>query len=204
MQNPFACPDPLYSDIYMTYWMTPIRSTFCWVPAHKGHIGNEAADFLAKSGASSFHFSIPLARPMYRSKGVLKTELKRQLEAHLRSNWESAIANRPYTASLIPDYDSLTKYRRLSSSAFLVNRLISGHIQTRKYKRDKLNLDFSGMCPHCAVPDTSHHHVLACPALAPLRLQYLGHPDLTHLHMSDLLQDKNSLQALHNFLRSTL
>ena len=133
---------------------------------------------------------------MFRSKGVvLKTELQHKLKAHLRSNWETAIASRPHTASLIPDYDSLTKYRRLSSSAFLVNRLVSGHIQTRKYKKDKLNLDFSGICPYCAVPETIHHHVLACPALAPLRLQFLGHSDLTHLHM---------LSSLNDFLLSSL
>ena len=162
------------------------------------------ADFLAKAGASSSDISIHLHRPLFQSKGVLKTKLKATLQAHLQSTWEEAVATRPQTASLIPDFASLEAYRRLSSPAFMVNRLISGHIHTRMYKRDKLGLDFSGKCPNCAVPDTIQHHVLSCPTLAPLRQQFLGHSDLSHLLLSDLLYDKSSLMNLHHFLLLTL
>ena len=204
MHDPFSCNDPLFSEIYSAYWNTPVHTTFCWIPAHKGYNGNEVADFLAKSGASSSDLSIPLARQLYKSKSVLKTALRTTLQTHLQSNWEKAIASRPHTASLIPNYAALLRFGRYSSSTYAVNRLVSGHIPTRIYKRDKLHLDFSGRCPYCAVPDTIHHHVLSCPALAPLRSQFLGHPDLSHLLLSDLLQDRKLLQGLHDFLQSTL
>jgi len=128
LHNPFNCPDPLFSEIYTNYWSYPIRTTFCWIPSHKGLKGNGVADFLAKAGASSSDISIPLDRPLFQSKGVLKTKLKATLQAHLQSTWEEAVAARPQTASLIPDFASLEAYRRLSSPAFMVNRLISGHI----------------------------------------------------------------------------
>ena len=129
-----------------------------WIPAHKGYLGNEKADELAKKGSGdieSQNVNLPVPTAVWknalrkRSHRKMRARLK-EMPPHFRTVWRDS-----YTKSL----SRLGKDKLRAATQYLTGHCeLNYHLN--KYKPRSINK----LCPHCNMDDESINHFIGqCP-----------------------------------------
>ena len=124
-----------------------------WIPAHKGHEGNELADTLAKKGAREIQNITRPPIPKQTAYAALRERIKTHLTptAHMNQFWN------PDHAKKLQNLDR-THLRAAT-------QLLTGH-NTLNYHLHKINKASSPNCRLCGLEDETAKHLLTdCPAL---------------------------------------
>ena len=172
----------------------PHLVTFCHIPAHKGHTGNEKADWLANE-AAKLSYTIH-DQPTSDHKQRNKTQILNYLAQYSSQNWESFLTLHPNIKAIFPSKQSWINYKINSHSLHRVHNLLHGSIPCYQYLH-RLKVAYLGRCPICNVLDSPHHVIIVCPRFASQRTRLLQNPT----SISSLLTgSKELLYSLNTFL----
>ena len=166
-----------------------------WIPAHKGHDGNEKADSLAKKGSGnsdSTQVQLPVPKAIW--KGALRERTHRKMRdrwkdlppSHFKRVWRDK-----FTRSIL----KLGKKSLRSATQFLTGHCeLNYHIN--KYKPNKV----PKTCPHCLMAEeTINHFIGQCPKWS---YQRGGYFDSFYLSATDVA-DRFSLPRIVGYINST-
>ena len=143
-----------------------VSITLVWIPAHRGHAGNELVDRLAKKGAVTSNPTKCLSVP--KSKGFLRQEIKNAALADWEKEWKTqdhAQHCRSFYASPNPQKAAYAyKLARLELGRLV--RIVTGHNNLRFFQT-KIGLWTNPDCRLCGDgPETITHLINECPPLA--------------------------------------
>ena len=141
------------------------KLTIVWIPAHKGHRGNERADWLAKAGANSDDESRLV--PSFKSTAAIKSEIKEAVTSEWTKEWTmSTQAAHSKTFYSGPDHNKAKRVyglARLELGRFV--RIISGH-NNLNFFQEKIGLWHNPLCRFCGEgQETITHLISYCPPL---------------------------------------
>ena len=139
------------------------KVTLVWIPAHKGHTGNERADTLAKQGAQT-----PDPRKLINVRkphATVKAEIRRQVANDWQNEWtRSNQANHAKTFYAGPNPSKakfVYKLARLELGRFV--RIVTGH-NNLNFFQTKIGLANNPSCRFCMEGDETITHLLSnCP-----------------------------------------
>ena len=139
--------------------------TLVWIPAHKGHTGNERADVLAKAGSEGGD-QVEQVR-VNKPQGALRSEIRRCMASEWENEWGSLqTAHHSRTFYAQPSAEKakfVYKLARLELGRFV--RVITGH-NNLNFFQHKLGLTGDTQCRLCGEGDETVTHFLnACPRL---------------------------------------
>lgn len=126
------------------------KVTFCWIPAHVGIVGNEAADSLAKKGRAYPPPNIPIPY-----QDVLH-HIKQQLWSTWENTWHSTHSQLRKIKPSPLKYDD----RRCASEQRMLTRLRIGH--TRLTHSYLLERSHPPVCDYCGTRLTIEHILTDC------------------------------------------
>ena len=158
---------------------------FCWVPAHVGIKGNEAADKAAKQACNTLNSPIPYPDIKLAVKAFIKRKWQREWDGHCDNKLKQLKPCITIWPTLIP--------RKID---VIVTRLRIGH--SRLTHRHLLLAEDKPTCPHCLSSILTIGHLLTdCLGLRHLYRNYFhsSSPSLTNLLC------ENPHPALINFLK---
>ena len=197
LRNPWKTKDITIRRIYSMVKELPFTVTFTYVPAHKGHLGNELADQAAKNSANALSTLFP-RRPKSSFKNVISNRCLKIMDLR----WENRTLS-PILKLLFPDAITLNNFIKNTSTAPLTRYLASGHypLQNFLFSRKIVN---SPICPHCEtnLAETIFHRVLVCPTFSAPRVQLLLKLGYNPASTITILQSNcpDQLSALNTFL----
>ena len=197
LRNPWKTKDITIRRIYSMVKELPFTVTFTYVPAHKGHLGNELADQAAKNSANALSTLFP-RRPKSSFKNVISNRCLKIMDLR----WENRTLS-PILKLLFPDAITLNNFIKNTSTAPLTRYLASGHypLQNFLFSRKIVN---SPICPHCEtnLAETIFHRVLVCPTFSAPRVQLLLKLGYNPASTITILQSNcpDQLNALNTFL----
>ena len=137
-----------------------ITVTLVWIPAHKGHHGNERADTLAKRGATLDQPPLQVRKPL----SAVKAEIRAATYREWNNEWNSqSLAHHARSFYGGPDHNKaryVLKLARLELGRFV--RIISGHNNLRFFQT-KIGLSRDERCRFCDDgPETFFHFASNC------------------------------------------
>ena len=145
-----------------------------WVPAHRGHEGNERADVLAKRGAASNDAStaITVGKPT----ATVKAEIEEKVRLDWATEWlDYKHAHHTKSFYLCPNKQKaryVYKLARLEAGRFV--RIVTGH-NNLGFFQHKLGLQTSDKCRLCTDGlETFTHLIGTCPALWRASKEFFG------------------------------
>ena len=166
-----------------------------WIPAHKGHDGNEVADRLAKNGANNCDEPELVKLPIPR--GVCYAALRRK-----------TISEWCRTFAICPPKVFYTMWRDRFSRGLLkmskrdlrvATQILTGHADLNYHLR-KLNRDIAPTCSLCQEENETVEHVLArCPLLWELRVELFDSHATT---ITDILERHDISRLVKFMIRS--
>ncbi|KAL5259046.1 hypothetical protein ACHWQZ_G009499 [Mnemiopsis leidyi] len=129
-----------------------------WIPAHKGYLGNEKADELAKKGSGDNEAeSVTLPVP----RTVWKNALRQRSHRKMRERWKDmpphfrTVWRESYTKSL----SNLGKNKLRAATQYL-----TGHCELNYHLNKYKPKSISKICPHCSMEEeTMNHFIGQCP-----------------------------------------
>ncbi|KAL5262710.1 hypothetical protein ACHWQZ_G008195 [Mnemiopsis leidyi] len=129
-----------------------------WILAHKGYLGNEKADELAKKGSGDNEAeSVTLPVP----RTVWKNALRQQSHRKMRERWKDmpphfrTVWRESYTKSL----SNLGKNKLRAATQYL-----TGHCELNYHLNKYKPKSISKICPHCSMEEeTMNHFIGQCP-----------------------------------------
>ena len=139
-----------------------------WVPAHKGHLGNELADDLARQGASGTQAPVP-DQP-----GLPWPQVKKEVHSRFLAWWDDRWSTRTdcrQTKLWLPSTDSSRAFTTLQLNRrqfSLMVQIVTGHNYLRYHSGlvDSLPDDSDYLCRYCWEDDETSSHIVAdCPAM---------------------------------------
>ena len=138
--------------------------TLVWIPAHKGHFGNEEVDALAKSGAKSNNSCDKLHLPT--PQATLKAQMRDFFFRKWCHDWTTSLGAAHTKYFYYSPNPRKAKYvyklARLELGRFV--RLITGH-SNLNYFQHKIGLWSSPRCRFCAEDRETFWHLLqSCPS----------------------------------------
>ena len=147
--------------------------TVVWIPAHKGHIGNERADELAKKGTAENTPGRTLGVGM--PQATVKAAIRKAVYGEWQKEWSSmSTANHARSFYGGPNQGKaryVYKLARLELGRFV--RLITGH-NNLSFFQTKIGLHTSSTCRFCAEGlETITHFMTTCPRLGGARRDIL-------------------------------
>ena len=172
--------------------------TFCHIPAHKGHTGNEKADWLANE-AARLSYTIH-EHPSFDHKQRNKSQILNYYTQHLEKAWESFLSTHPNIKTIFPTKQSWTDYKNNTFSLHRVHNLIHGSIPCYEYLY-KIKIAYMDRCPICDVLDNPHHVILVCPRFATQRALYLQNQTSIPFLLTN---SKETVYSLNTFLNETV
>ena len=155
-----------------------LRATGCsvrlaWIKAHIGLEGNELADAAAKAGAEDemgINRYVHIRRPV--------CDRKADIKSAIWNRWEKRWIDDPqYTHTkhfLSRPNEGISKQILMHSKSTLSRliQIITGHNYLSKHQ-NKMDATINPMCRLCEeVPETFHHFITECPALAIKRREF--------------------------------
>ena len=143
---------------------TTARSvTLCWIPAHKGHIGNERADELAKLGASGrlgTHV-LQIRKPKIFIKNTIRDRIYEDWTTTWQADPQAQHAKSFYLGPCPTKAKYVYRLARLELGRFV--RLITGH-NNLNYFQHKIGLSTESNCRFCGeAPELFTHLITDCP-----------------------------------------
>ncbi|XP_036319943.1 uncharacterized protein LOC118734325 [Rhagoletis pomonella] len=155
-----------------------------WVPGHMGVAGNEEADHLPRTAASS----TPIGPDPFLAVGpnTIKEMLRRDNSKLRELHWLGTMGQRQ-AKSLLGGYN-LSRYRLLmdlpKEKLRIITGFLTGHCKLRGHLH-KLGIWSSDLCRFCdAAKETPLHLLMECDAVARRRYRSIGHvwPREEHIH----------------------
>ena len=198
--NPFS-PHPLVREVHR--WLRMLYSrgnqlTFCWVPAHVGVAGNEAADREAQAVVQRTNHVTPVPLP-YRDFYPYFASLLRD---RWLSSWRDITVNK---LRAIKGTVSVwgTSCRRNRYHEIILARLRLGH--TRLTHGHLMSGDPLPYCEGCIVPLTVSHILAECPEYLVQRRMCFGSDGVsTPVSLNNILRDDEAaVSRLFDFLQMT-
>ena len=185
LQNPILKSRTVWDTVELLEQLanTAKRVNIVWIPAHKGHAGNERADQLAKYGSDAQNKAkkLKVHQPM--------AEIKSSIRAAVTREWEQEWTKLPtahHTRSFYsgPNHTKakfVYNLARLELGRFV--RIITGH-NNLNFFQTKLGLWHDPFCRFCGTGlETITHLLEECPCFQQLRTEtFLGSlpsPDMT-------------------------
>ena len=145
-----------------------------WIPAHKGYIGNEQADTLAKLGTNQTTEGPEPRVPI--SQSVLKEEINKWIEMEHNENWKKRKDCRQ-TKLILPDSTHEWKSKILNYERRhirVLTQLVTGHANLKRH-RYLMGMETSPTCDKCQEEEeTAIHLMTTCPHYWWERMQHLG------------------------------
>lgn len=206
-------------EIWSTlYNIDNIMVSFMWVPSHKGVLGNEKADYLAKIINTS-----SLKTKVFDDILLPYSDATTTLKQRMRQKWDSYYNHIIQTENKGLWYDA-HKIKTNSSPWFCQNhvyldrkfytvifRLRFGHTKLNSHLH-RLKMVNSDVCSHCNMHEESISHIIFdCPSFGIQRLVLLdelieiyGSPNLVPRLISDLLVNKCTYMSLYKFILNTI
>ena len=144
--------------------------TISWIPAHRGHFGNEKADRLAKLGTITTEPSKTITTPRPH------VQIKNDIRSGIQKTWTTEWTNNPmakhtkeFYATPCPQKATFVyKLARLELGRFV--RLITGHNNLNHFQT-RIGLWGSSLCRLCHEADETFVHFLhECPRLRQRRV----------------------------------
>ena len=198
--DPFS-HHPLVGEIHRWLRMLYSRNkhiTFCWVPAHVGVAGNEAADREAQAVVRRTNHVAPIRLP-YRDFYPYFASLLRD---RWLSSWRDLTANK---LRAIKGTVSVwgTSCRRNRYQEVILARVRLGH--TRLTHGHLMSRDPPPYCEGCIVPLTVSHILAECPEYLVQRRTCFGSDGIsTPVSLNNILRDdETAVSRLFDFLRMT-
>ena len=144
-----------------------------WVQAHKGQMGNEAADKAAKSATNLKPSGMDVPLSMASAKQALKEKIKREWTKEW-SNIKDHRQSKYFLAGPDPKFRMLLRYSRSNISQFI--RSMTGHSFMKRHTNEIIGNDAEDKnCRLCEEePETPHHIITECPVLLHRRNEYFG------------------------------
>ena len=188
-----------------------LRITIKWIPGHKGAVGNEKADELAKKAiteGSSTQDRLPkyLQNHLPQSKSAHLQAFSEKLKAITHKQWEKSprFERMKLTDPTAPSnkYLKLTEKlpRKLTS---ILTQLRTGHAAQAKHLHRIKKAD-SPICPACLQrPETVQHLVLHCPAHQAARHTLRTKTGGQDIKIAKILTTAKYLRALFRFIAQT-
>ena len=140
---------------------TTKHTVLVWIKAHVGHVGNEAADQLAKQGTVS-EKSIKI--------GIPHCEMKRLVEDLIRKKWDAEwneYEEGKHSKEFLKGNDKNRAKKLLELSRYEVSRyvsLVTGH-GNLAYFLSKLEPGVNPVCRFCEERNETFIHLTECPRL---------------------------------------
>ncbi|TGZ44748.1 Ribonuclease H1, partial [Temnothorax longispinosus] len=150
----------LIRNMYSRAVNSSSRITVAWIPSHKGIVGNERADALAKEAITigrKTNFKVPYTDLFHRSKYILDNKRKDYLKnaAYTTGNFYHT---HYHTDNVKPWYYQLILSR---AQIVIVNRLCSGHYNLN-YSLHRKNIVTSAGCPCGDSYQDANHVIFRC------------------------------------------
>ena len=129
-----------------------------WIPAHKGYLGNEEADKLAKRGSGDIEaqsVTLPVPRTVWKNALRQRTHRKmrerlKDMPPHFRTVWRPS-----YTKPL----SNLDKNKLRAATQYL-----TGHCELNYHLNKYKPQSITKICPHCSMEEeTINHFIGQCP-----------------------------------------
>ena len=163
--NPFIASEEVYNTVDRLNMLSKmVKSlTIVWIPAHKGHKGNERADVLAKegSGEQGPENQLRVLRPL----ATVKAQIRENIMKEWQGEWSrSSLAN--HSKSFLsgpnpPKARFVYKLARLELGRLI--RIITGH-NNLFFFQTKIGLYNNPMCRFCGDGHETITHIMStCP-----------------------------------------
>ena len=148
--------------------------TLVWIPAHKGHEGNEKADELAKRGSRATERELLL--DVQQPRATIKAAIRDHMYARWGDEWiNSGVANHTKSFYERPNKSKarfVYKLARLELGRFV--RIITGH-NNLGFFQTKIGLAREAKCRFCGYGDETVTHFLTfCPRLRGWSMDVFG------------------------------
>ena len=143
--------------------------TILWIPAHKGHAGNERADELAKKGSKELDqkHHVAVDRPLAQIKSTLKSKIYEEWTEEWTSSGSANHTKSFYGGPNPGKAKFVYKLARLELGRFV--RIVTGH-NNLNFFQAKIGLCPDGTCRFCGSGDeTITHFLTVCPRLRGVR-----------------------------------
>ena len=195
--KPWKTKDTNIHRIYSKIQKLAFAVTFTYVPAHKGHTGNELADRAAK---------IRLLQPISLFPKIPKHHLHDLIDKTVATitdhRWNS-VTHSHWLQLLFPTSKALRNFLSISKGLLQVRKLASGYYPLQNYLFQR-SLAPSPHCLHCQTSqmESIFHRVFICETFQHQRTILFLKLDFFPRNTMEILlsKDRNNLQAFDAFL----
>ncbi|XP_023214180.1 uncharacterized protein LOC111617077 [Centruroides sculpturatus] len=132
--------------------------TFQWTMAHHGTVGNERADFLAKTAASNTCLPVSYNKI---SMNVVKRILWLELINEWQGRWNECEGSNTYR--FLPSIEETYKFKWIKPNHW-ITQFLTNHGKFASYFARFSGLN-TNLCPICQIEDGNVHYIFHCPIL---------------------------------------
>ena len=177
------------------------RLALHWIPSHRGHLGNEVADRLARLGTGSNTYGPALLIPVPVSNGYIKQQINSWVTKNYDKYWTN-IEGLRQSKMMIPKVTKTLWYKiqNLTRAQMRVStHMLTGHCILR-YHLCNMEIEPSARCLQCGEEEdeTAAHFLGRCPRFNNIRYSIFRRQIIEERDLKDL-----SINKILEFVRKT-